>query len=49
MANRPTLPEVLEFEGREIDQFLEYDKRKLTKEEKDSLKEADEFYKTQCS
>ena len=43
-----THPEVLELEGTEVDEFLEYDQRELTSDEKKSLKEADAFYNTQC-
>jgi hypothetical protein len=48
MAEQATLPEVLELEGAEAEAFLEYDKRKLTEKEMESLVEADAFYKKQC-
>ena len=48
MASR-TLPEVLELEGNEVDEFLKYDQRVLTSEEQDSLDEADSFYNSQCT
>lgn len=45
---QPTLPEILELEGKEAEEFLKYDQRKLTDREIKSLEEADAFYKTQC-
>lgn len=39
---------VLTLEGKEVEQFLEYDQRELSEDEKRSLKEAHEFYKKHC-
>ena len=40
--------EILHLEGNDAKSFLEYMKRERTAEEKDSYKEADEFYNSQC-
>lgn len=43
------LPNVLELHGEAARIFEEYDKRPLTKKEKQILEEADEFYRTMCA
>ena len=35
-------------EGKDAEEFLKYDSRELTKEEKKSLQKAYEFYKSHC-
>ena len=40
--------EILHLEGKDAESFLEYMNRVRTQEEKDSYKEADEFYNSQC-
>lgn len=35
-------------EGKDAEEFIEYDSRDLTTEEKESLKKAYEFYKSRC-
>jgi len=35
-------------EGKDAEEFLKYDSRELTVEEKTFLKEAHEFYKSHC-
>ena len=42
------LPVMPTFYGKDAKALEEYDKRPLTKEEIEMLKEADEFYKAQC-
>lgn len=45
---RSAYPDVFTLEGEDLKNFLEYDKRELSTEEKNMLKEADAFYQEQC-
>lgn len=48
-TNDPELEkEILRLEGSDAKAFLDYMARKRTKEELESYKEADEFYKSKC-
>lgn len=48
-ANKPELEkEILRLEGSDAKSFLDYMARNRTKEEIESYKEADEFYKSKC-
>lgn len=38
----------LTLEGKDVEQFLEYDQRELSVDEKKTLKEAHDFYKNHC-
>lgn len=40
--------EILRLEGKDAKAFLDYMNRERTKEEENSYKEADEFYKRKC-
>jgi hypothetical protein len=40
--------EVLKLSGKAAKAFLDYDKRELTADEKESLKKAREYYKEHC-
>lgn len=40
--------EILKLKGEAAKAFLEYDRRELTVEEKDSLQKAREYYKAHC-
>ena len=41
--------EILRLEGSDAKAFLDYMKRERTKEDKESYKEADAFYKSKCT
>lgn len=43
-----TTDKTLVLEGNEVDEFLEYDKRELSADEKQSLKKAHDLYKKYC-
>lgn len=40
--------EILRLEGSDAEAFLDYMQRERTKEDEQSYKEADEFYKSKC-